>query len=107
MSIDEMIAVLQAAKEGERIQYWRASPEPSCSRFGHELAGKWVDIELGYTGYDFYRCQYRVAPKPREIWAEPNSWHNVHHAYNSAADFKKRFPDIEPRCFREVIGGEK
>lgn len=104
MSIDEMITVLEAAKEGKRIQYWHDSPEPPSF-------GRWEDIGLCYTAYDFYRRQYRVAPKPREIWADPISKNTTHYAYNSKAEFIAACSDGRYECnpclFREVMEVEK
>jgi hypothetical protein len=60
MKINDMISVLQAAKEGKPIQRVK-------------YPGDWVDFKLDgcVTEWDFYRWNYRVKPeppKPREFW---------------------------------------
>lgn len=59
MTIDEMIEVLQACKEGKTIQFlYRSS--------GQEES--WRDI-IGTPIWEFSRVKYRVKLKePREIW---------------------------------------
>ena len=57
MSIDEMIAVLQAAKAGEQIQ----------SRY-HNTRKPFTDSE---PIWDFCLFDYRVKPEPREWWLQP------------------------------------
>lgn len=57
MTIDEMIAVLQAAKRGEQIQ---------CFDKDHPEQG-WRDLVA--ANWDFYRADFRVKPKPRKWWA--------------------------------------
>lgn len=56
MQIDEMIAVLTAAKEGKRIQYKR-----------HEF-NEWYDNNDSRWNFEMF--EYRVKPEPREWWAE-------------------------------------
>ncbi len=53
MTIDEMIAVLQAAKRGEQIQVRRTS------------LTEWCDANS--PGWNFDNFEYRVKPKPREV----------------------------------------
>lgn len=57
MTIDEMIAVLQAAKDGKEIQ-WRPVSE--------RLDFPWKDSSA--TALNFADYQYRVKPEPRTIW---------------------------------------
>lgn len=52
MTIDEMIAVLQAAKAGKQIQ---------CQENGLTY---WMDVDD--PTWNFYRRSYRVKPEPRE-----------------------------------------
>lgn len=65
MTIDEMIAVLQAAKQGETLQVMR------------NRDGSWVDLGEA-PNWNFSVNTYRVKPEPRE-WRVPvgilNSWH--------------------------------
>lgn len=55
MTLDEMIVVLTAAKEGKKIQY--------KNRCGD---GRWKSA--GHPMWQFTDCEYRVAPEPREWW---------------------------------------
>jgi hypothetical protein len=60
MTHDEMIAVIQAHKEGKELQ-WQPSKD---SEFN-----KWQ--ECGVPVWDFRNCKYRVKPappKPHEFW---------------------------------------
>lgn len=59
MTIDEMIAVLQAAKEGKTIQV-KARISPKAMWGGTVYSPTW----------DFSNFDYRVKPQPREWWAE-------------------------------------
>lgn len=55
MTHEQMIEVIQAAKDGKQIQ---------CkSKYG---AAKFVDIDN--PAFDFQGCDYRVKPEPREWW---------------------------------------
>lgn len=56
MSIDEMIAVLQAAKAGKQIQ----SRDSRCS--------EWQNVN--HSAWHFAYYEYRVKPEPREwrVW---------------------------------------
>ena len=55
MSIDAMIEVLQAAKEGKAIQVRQALSTPTTWR---------ATVPL----WDFERNEYRVKPEPRTVW---------------------------------------
>lgn len=83
MSIDEMIAVLQAEKEGRKIQM------RYCS------AGmKWADCRAGHI-WNFHNYEYRSTPeppKPRVIW--------VHEAN---IDFLSTFASPDQVCFLEAL----
>jgi hypothetical protein len=60
-NLDYMIAVMQAAKEGKRIQYWMLGVWHDCVTT-QDVAG----LEWNWGQYD-----YRIAPeprKPRECW---------------------------------------
>jgi hypothetical protein len=60
MTHDEMIYVLQAHKEGERIQRQNKNSELG------ELEEEWIDI-LTPT-WDFRNYNFRVRRKPRKWW---------------------------------------
>ena len=62
MNHDEMIAVIQAHKDGKQIQ-WK-------SRNGVD---EWDDCSDGYyqPKFNFGACLYRVKPEPREFWIHP------------------------------------
>jgi len=59
MNIDEKIAILQAEKAGEEIQYFS------------ELRNAWRDT-CCVTGIDL---EYRVKPKPRRHWCNDYDGH--------------------------------
>ncbi len=58
MTYDEMIAVLQAAKNGEAIE--------SRAAVG---VGDWIKLITIRPSWNFAANEYRVAPKPRTFWA--------------------------------------
>lgn len=104
MSIDEMIAVLQAAKAGKELQR-RIIPGMACAE-----GPKWEPMREG-DRWQFQAYDYRVAPEPREVWADVHPGHTVHNAYNSKEAFNEahefaNFP-LNPRCYREVMEDEK
>ena len=60
MTHDEMIAVIQAHRDGKAIQF--------C---GYGMAGAWDDVI--HPDWDFANYEYRIKPepqKPREWWIE-------------------------------------
>lgn len=62
MTIDEMIAVLQAAKAGKQIE---ARP--------HDMSQTWFTvIWTPENRWQFDKFDYRVKPEPREGWIHPN-----------------------------------
>ena len=56
MTYDEMIAVIQAAKEGKVVE-WR-------ERYSD---GRWL-VKLASSSFNFSDLEYRVKPEPRRIW---------------------------------------
>ena len=59
MSHDEMIAVIQAHKEGKKIQARAAMTN-----------NDWRDTDNPF--WDFHYLDYRVSPEPREWWVTPD-----------------------------------
>lgn len=60
MTYDEMIAVIQAAKDGKDIEY----------RYPHQ-PNDWRLVELNKDVFSFGKFEYRIKPeppKPKEIW---------------------------------------
>lgn len=61
MEINEMIAVLQAHKEGKAVQFKSKT-----------FSQSWIDVRGGDSlGWDFSAYNYRIKPeppKPREFW---------------------------------------
>ena len=53
MTIDEMIAILRAAKEGKAIEFRRPG------------GGMWFSAEPVWC---FNKYEYRVKPEPRRLW---------------------------------------
>lgn len=64
MTIDQMIAVLQAAKAGNQIQLRARSPE----------GRQWCSVHWDDAGFDFSRFDYRVAPDAFDEWWAGYSW---------------------------------
>ena len=60
MTVDQMIAVLQAAKDGKAIQYRNI-----------DIGGDWIDCSRTrlYSTYE-----YRIKPEPREMWVPENDF---------------------------------
>jgi hypothetical protein len=54
MTVDEMIEVLQAAKDGKAIQYRNI-----------DIGGDWIDCSKTCL---YYTPEYRIKPEPRECW---------------------------------------
>jgi hypothetical protein len=69
MEINDMIAVLRAAKEGKQIQHRRATPPFE--------SGIWIN-SYGGCSWDFSEYDYRVKPEP----PKPREWFLVSHANN-------------------------
>ena len=70
MTIDEMIAVLQAFKAGKAIQFKAKDFKP------------WYDETD--PDWDFSNIEYRVKPEPRVLWILRNSL--VNHSANTLLD---------------------
>ena len=84
MNIDEMIEVLQAAKEGKQIQY-------RCCAMK-----SWKDTT--YPSWDFSLYRYRVKPEPREFWLS-NDGKYAH----TKAEAEEYFGEGNVILVREVI----
>ena len=66
-TLDEMMQILQAAQEGEQIQY-KSPDEP-----------EWVDVSGESYQFNFAWYYYRVKPKePREWWIVFDDYSAVH-----------------------------
>ena len=89
MTIDEMIAVLQAAKVGKTIQF----------RDNRDIC--WNTSERNNLKWDFGSIEYRVKPEPREIWV-PMS-HKQYIGFFRKEECIKNYPNDEAVLFREVI----
>lgn len=69
--IDDMIAVLQASKEGKTIQVRRRSND----------TGDWVGV-AGRTAWDWCTFDYRIKPaEPRRVW---RNWYPALGLWSSA-----------------------
>jgi hypothetical protein len=60
MTHDEMIAVIQAHKEGKKIQF--------------KFCDTWVDCEENKPSWCFKTCSYRVKPSPKVIPWTTDDW---------------------------------
>jgi len=58
-TIDEMLAVVQAHKEGKKLQFW-------SQVFGDQRPGRWEDV-LAEPVFAFNDTVYRVKPSPKRI----------------------------------------
>jgi len=73
MDIEEMIEVLEAYRDGRRIQ--------SKSRVKPE----WLDNDKPQFSFDC--CEYRIAPEPLTLWAnigKDRDWYYVYTSENEA-----------------------
>ena len=95
MTVDEMIAVLQAAKDGAEIQ------------IKSKMLNQWRDIRSPM--WNFYLADYRVKPAPQEVLLAVNK--------NSGIVSRKHYPhgfsggsndysEIVWKKFREVVEDE-
>lgn len=83
-SIESMIEVLQAYKDGKKVEY-----------FDHAEC-KWspCDEEAG-PAFNFYTFKYRIAPEPKkkvklEAWLSPTGqlmWYDMSKAHTWSTDF--------------------
>ena len=58
-TVDEMLAVVQAHKEGKKLQFW-------SQVFGDQRPGRWEDV-LAEPVFAFNDTVYRVKPSPKRI----------------------------------------
>lgn len=77
MTHDEMIAVIQAHKEGKQIEYRTINPE-----------SPWVYVKN--PKWDFPQIEYRVKPEPRTFWlvSTPAGAHFGYTNYTEAKDVR-------------------
>lgn len=69
MTIDEMIAVLQAAKEGKNIEFSHYSGRRDGENIGRSCA-KSPEWRRAFTPtWNFHKYEYRVKPEPQRLWA--------------------------------------
>lgn len=94
MQIDKMIAVLQAHKEGKKLQCRFNDSAPS---------DEWSDSRA--PSWQFDVMEYRVKPEPKEVWINYTSAGTVAGTYydedsaKGAAELYKR----TTRHFKEVV----
>ena len=90
MTLDEMFAVLQAAKEGKMIQRQ------------HKAFLDWCDI--AEPDWDFVHFNFRVKPEPRTIWMNEYS-HGSYavHCSKDEAEENAQVGRIRRSQWREVI----
>jgi hypothetical protein len=98
MTSDEMVAVIQANKAGKKIQ-----AKAHCGEKDYELG--WVDV---CPNWDFYRCDFRVKPEPRELWVLKSSYDCVHFGWafptkESAENARNSNTEGVPIRVREVL----
>lgn len=92
MTIDEQIAILQAAKAGKAIE--------------HFYKGRWEP--WGDNGFAFDRFKYRIKREPRELWVYQNERGSL-----ATYPLTKRKPSETNKLsgtyikFREVLDGDQ
>jgi len=90
MTIDEMIAVLQAAKQEKKILDFTN---------GHGIE---TNVRERLSIIDI-----RVAPEPREIWLPISRDGKTMDGFSSAEKCRAYWPGCEPTIFREVLEDDK
>lgn len=95
MTIDEMITVLQAAKEGKNIQM----------KHHHGNNPEWKDVESSRLGWDFSCFDYRVKPEPMEIevWMLENGEYGRYMEFVKPSHEPSHYREWTKKKFREVI----
>lgn len=88
MTCDEMIAVIQAYKEGKTIQYRHKLDETAT----------WHDCQDIY--WNFPALVYRIKPEPREFWVP--SW-QAFETKSAALSYIGIAPDSTVIHVREVL----
>lgn len=93
MTIDEMIAVLQAHKAGKTVQFLDSRSNDETS---------WSDLTTGIFNFGLH--DYRIKPEPREWWIHmyPNESCPTIHTRKEAEEILSNFPGKIFRV-REVI----
>lgn len=98
MTIEEMVQVLEAFKDGKEIEY-RLRPEywRSC----HE--GGWKKMVC--SDWNFARWEYRVRREPKEIWVNEyeDGIHAGHDSRGRAEAFCASYAIRRAVRYREVI----
>lgn len=94
MTHDEMVAVIQEHKRGKKIQ--------AIAHEGPDRLLGWVDV---FPNWDFYRCDFRVKPEPREWWVNVYSDISLNRVHESRtkADQLGTAHRIECIRVREVL----
>ena len=82
MTIDSMIEVLQAAKEGKAIQ---------CRLRDHH-AHQWTPVNVHDAQWNFSRYEYRVKPEPRTVWLVIVGSAGWYYAYDSEQSARDNLP---------------
>lgn len=93
MTHDEMIAVIQAHKDGKKI---RRRPR-----------GIYIWSDYAGGGFDFVSFEYEIKPEPMEIWAKVKEYSGGHREFNflahSADEGKIDHNGFRTVKFREVL----
>jgi hypothetical protein len=92
MNLDEMIEVLQAAKDGKEIEF-----KEKDKSYWQRLCYK-----DGSAAWNFWEYDYRIKPEPRECWVNIYSSNWMAHSTKEIAILKSG-GIVEPVLFREVI----
>lgn len=94
MTIDEMITVLQAAKEGKLIQ---------CREKTDDDSAYWTEGSVGSFVWNFNNYDYRVKPEPMELDAWLGKDGKLAHPQYHCPEYDWVAKGYVKKKFREVI----
>ena len=107
MTDSEIIAVVQAHKEGKKIQ---GRVLRTSQWYQNGIDDKWVDLSIG-VDWNFKDTQYRVAPEPRKpremflVYNGSNTW-KEYPCHQSCCDQQqlhvREVLENEPQNFAEI-----
>ena len=94
MKLVTKIKVMQAAEEGETIQWCK----------DNDLGNGWKDVDINYISWDWNHHAYRIKPQPKEIWVNEYKNHSGFHNTKEAAIGVAGFRVIRRAVhYREVL----
>lgn len=91
MTHDEMIAVIQADKDGIAVQ----------SRWIGDSDDSWIHGKTGRFIWDFSEYEYRIKPEPRSLWVVRFQSGNIASCHESRLEAMFRFSIIKNATIEE------